>query len=82
VPRYVSSLTPLGPQEESGFVQMLGPLQSYSSPKLLGGVDLTINAPSISFTAWVKTEPLFVKGYLMRKRLLPAGRRSGFGCSV
>ena len=66
--------------EESGFVQMLGPLQAYSSPKLLGGVDLTINVPSISFTTWVKTEALFVKGYLLRKRLLPAGFGSELSC--
>ena len=66
--------------EEAGFVQLLGPLQTFSSPKLLGGIDLSINAPQISFTTWVKTEPLFVKGYIMRKRLLPAGYGSELSC--
>jgi hypothetical protein len=66
--------------EEAGFVQLLGPLQSFSSPKLLGGIDLSINTPQISFTAWVQTEPLFVKGYIMRKRLLPAGYGSELSC--
>ena len=66
--------------EEAGFVQLLGPLKSFSAPKLLGGIDLSINAPTVSFTAWVKTEPLFVKGYIMRKRLLPAGYGSELSC--
>ena len=66
--------------EEAGFVQLMGPLQAFSSPKLLGGIDLSINAPKVSFTTWVKTEPLFVKGYIMRKRLLPAGYGSELSC--
>ena len=38
---------------EAGFVQLLGPLQKFATPQLLGGLDLTIDVPKISFTAWV-----------------------------
>ena len=65
--------------EEAGFVQLLGPLQTFSVPKHLS-VDITIQAQSLSFTAWVRTSPLFVKGYIVRKRLLPAGYGSEFSC--
>jgi hypothetical protein len=65
---------------DAGFVQLLGPLQEFSTPLLLGGVDITIQAPSVSFTTWLKTDPLFLKGYILRKRLLPAGYGSELSC--
>ena len=66
--------------EETGNVELLGPLQTFSSPKLLGGVDLAISVPQISFTAWLKVTPQFNSGYLLRKRLVPAGDGSDLAC--
>jgi hypothetical protein len=43
--------------KQAGNVQLLGPLKTFSQPMLLGGIDLTIQAKDISFTAWVKTTP-------------------------
>ena len=65
---------------QAGNVQLLGAMKSFSTPMLLGGIDVTIQAPEISLTAWVKTTPQFVRGYLIRKRLLPAGNGAELSC--
>jgi len=65
---------------ERGFVQLLGPLYKFSASKLVGGVELTIHVPQMSFSTWVRTDPIFVNGYLVRKRLVPAGYGSDLSC--
>lgn len=52
----------------TGDVELIGDLKSFSTPEVLGGVDLTILSRTISFTAWIKTTPQFLRGYLIRKR--------------
>ena len=43
-------------------VTLLQSMEDFSAERLLGGVDLTIEAPEFSFSAWVKTTPQFVRG--------------------
>jgi hypothetical protein len=43
-------------------VTLLQSIEDFSEERLLGGVDLTIEAPECSFSAWVKTTPQFVRG--------------------
>ena len=61
-------------------VQLHGPLQKFDSPTLLGGLDISIQAPEVSFTAWVKFSREFSKGYIFRKRLHAAGFGSDRSC--
>ena len=47
---------------------------------MLGGLDISIQAPEVSFTVWVKTSRVFSKGYIFRKRLDAAGFGSDLSC--
>ena len=51
-----------------GDVELIRDLTSFASPEEMGGFDLNIQAPTISFTSWIRTTPQFVSGYLIRKR--------------
>lgn len=61
-------------------MQLHGPLQKFDSPTMLGGLDISIQAPEVSFTVWVKTSRVFSKGYIFRKRLDAAGFGSDLSC--
>jgi hypothetical protein len=63
-----------------GDVQMIGNLEKFTKPRVLSGFDLSIVAPTISFTAWVKTTPLFQSGYIIRKRPSSFGPASALSC--
>jgi hypothetical protein len=52
----------------------------FSEAKLLGGLELSVQLPCFSFTAWVQMVPEFVQGYVFRKRLQPAGSGSELSC--
>jgi hypothetical protein len=63
-----------------GDVQMIGNWDKFTKPRVLSGFDLSIGAPTISFTAWVKTTPLFQSGYIIRKRPSSFGPASALSC--
>ena len=63
-----------------GPVTLLGPLRSFATSQVLGGVDLSIEVPSFSFTAWVRSTPQFVRGFLVQKRLVSAGDGQDLSC--
>ena len=65
---------------EEGNLELLGPLQEFSSPTLLGGIEPAITLPHISFSAWLRVTPQFSKGYLLRKRLVAAGDGAELAC--
>lgn len=54
-----------------GAVQLIGDLKTFSGPEVQGGFDLSIQSPTISFSAWVKLTPQFVRGYIIRKKPMP-----------
>jgi hypothetical protein len=66
--------------KNSGEVQLNGDVKAYTSPEVLSGFDLTIQAPAISFTAWIKTSQQFIGGYLIRKRPVASGNSSLLSC--
>jgi hypothetical protein len=65
---------------QDGAVQMIGDLKSFSNPELVGGFSLTVEAPEISFSSWVRISQDFVSGYLVRKRPVSAGTSSSRSC--
>jgi hypothetical protein len=60
-------------------VQLLGPLEKFTRAKRLG-VDVSIQAPQVSFTVWAKADPIFVKGYIVQKKLIKSGYGSDLSC--
>ena len=65
---------------ERGPVTLLGPLQSFATSQVLGGIDLSIEVPEFSFSAWVRSTPQFVRGFIVRKRLVSAGHGQELSC--
>ena len=65
---------------QDGAVQMIGDLKTFSNPDLVGGFALTIEAPEISFSSWVRISQDFIGGYLLRKRPASAGVSSSRSC--
>uniref|UniRef100_A0A7S1DHJ7 Polycystin cation channel PKD1/PKD2 domain-containing protein n=2 Tax=Hemiselmis andersenii TaxID=464988 RepID=A0A7S1DHJ7_HEMAN len=65
---------------ESGSVELLLDMETFSAPKLLGGLQLEIQLAEFSFTGVVRLSPQFVRGYILRKRILPAGQGSELAC--
>jgi len=65
---------------ESGSVELLLDMETFSGPKLLGGLQLQIQLEEFSFTGVVKLSPQFVRGYILRKRIIPAGTGSELSC--
>ena len=63
-----------------GDVQLIGNLQTFTQSNAATGFDLTIGAPTISLTAWIKTSPQFQSGYLIRKRPSSSGVASDLSC--
>jgi len=57
--------------KSDGDVQMIRDLKPFQNPEALGGFDLNIHAPAISFTTWIQTTPQFAGGYMIRKRPAP-----------
>ena len=49
-------------------------------PMQLGSIDISLSAPEISFTVWAKLDPMFGKGYILRKRLKTAGYGADLSC--
>jgi hypothetical protein len=64
----------------AGAVELHTGTALFTESKLLGGLELSIQLPSFSFTAWVQMVPEFVQGYIFRKRLQPAGSGSELSC--
>ena len=62
-----------------GAVQLMGDLTSFAQSEELGGIDLSIQTPSNSFTSWVKTTKNFAGGYILRKRLSQTSDLSCWG---
>uniref|UniRef100_A0A7S0W9M5 Polycystin cation channel PKD1/PKD2 domain-containing protein n=1 Tax=Hemiselmis tepida TaxID=464990 RepID=A0A7S0W9M5_9CRYP len=65
---------------ESGSVELLLDMETFSSPKLLGGLQLQIQLDEFSFSGVVRLSPQFVRGYILRKRIVPAGQGSELAC--
>jgi hypothetical protein len=63
-----------------GDVQLIGNLEKFTKPRVLSGFDLSVRAPTVAFTAWVKTTPQFQSGYLIRKRPSSFGPASSLSC--
>ena len=64
----------------AGAVELHSGTELFLEARLLGGLELSIQLPSFSFTAWVQTVPEFAQGYVFRKRLQPAGNGSELSC--
>jgi hypothetical protein len=64
----------------AGSVELHTGTALFTEAKLLGGLELSIQLPSFSFTAWVQMVPEFIQGYIFRKRLQPAGSGSELSC--
>lgn len=65
---------------DGGSVELLGPMTTFNAPQVIGKLDLSIQIPSFSFTAWVGIGPQFVRGYIARKRIKPAGDGNELAC--
>jgi hypothetical protein len=65
---------------EHGPVTLLGPLRSFATSQVLGGVDLSIEVSHFSFSAWVRSTPQFVRGFIVQKRLVSAGDGEDLSC--
>lgn len=65
---------------DQGSKQLVTHAEKFSSPKVLGGLQLSVQIPEFSFTAWVSTEPQFVSAYILKKRIMPAGPGSELAC--
>ena len=63
-----------------GDAQLIGALKLFTSPEVMGDIDLKILAPTISFTTWIKTSAQFSGGYLIRKRPVSSGDASTLSC--
>ena len=63
-----------------GDVQLIGNFQKFTQPIAASGFDLTIRAPTISLTAWIKIRPQFQSGYIIRKRPSSSGVASDLSC--
>jgi hypothetical protein len=62
-----------------GNILLLGPMTIFSTPLLVGDMIITIEAPQVSFCVWAKTDYLFSKGHIVRKRLNPGSEFSCWG---
>uniref|UniRef100_A0A7S0VMJ9 Polycystin cation channel PKD1/PKD2 domain-containing protein n=1 Tax=Hemiselmis tepida TaxID=464990 RepID=A0A7S0VMJ9_9CRYP len=60
--------------------RLLEQMETFTVPKLLGGVTLAITVPEFTMTAIVRTSPYFDGGYILRKRMVPAGVGSELAC--
>ena len=60
-------------QEDGGSVELVTDMEVFTDSRLISGQQLSVNVPQFSFTAWVATVPQFTEGYLLRKRMVPAG---------
>jgi hypothetical protein len=65
---------------EGGSVSLVSSAKTFPVPKLLAGMELNIQLPEFSFTTLIKTNPQFVSGYILRKRILPAGEGAELAC--
>jgi hypothetical protein len=66
--------------EGKGDVQLIGDFQKFTEQVAATGFDLTIHAPTVSWTVWIKTSPQFQSGFLIRKRPSSSGSASGLSC--
>jgi len=58
----------------------LSTMITFTAPKLLSRLELSISVPGFTFSAWVSVAPQFVQGYLVRKRIVPAGPGTELAC--
>ena len=63
-----------------GQVDLLRSKTKFAQPKLVLGVDLSIQLPSVSFTAWVRLDETFDGGYVVRKRMAASGTEALQSC--
>eukprot|EP00961_Rhodomonas_salina_P074250 997613-Rhodomonas_salina.1 len=68
------------PSSSGGTVELIGAMEAFSGPKVIGGVTLSIQIPNFSFTCWMKAARQFKRGYIIRKRILPAGSGAELAC--
>lgn len=61
-------------------MELLRSFETFTSPKIIGGLALPILLPEFSFSAWVSLDAQFARGYIVRKRLGSAGLSSGLAC--
>jgi hypothetical protein len=66
--------------EGKGDVQLIGDFQKFTEQVAATGFDLTIHAPTVSMTVWIKTSPQFQSGFLIRKRPSSSGGASDLSC--
>ena len=63
----------------SGSIELISASESFLRPRLVAGLKLNIGT-SFSFTAWIQTSPLFLRGYVVRKRLAAVGAGEPLSC--
>lgn len=67
-------------ESAGGGVELLRNSETLTSPKIIGALNLPILLPQFSLSVWVRTDPQFVRGYLVRKRLSTAGNGANLAC--
>ena len=60
-----------------GMIQLWGDMESFTGPKL--SAEINFGAKEFSLTAWVRTVPQFLDGYILRKRPSPGSSLSCVG---
>lgn len=50
-----------------GDVEVVGPAETFFRPRLFAATNLNLAVPSFSFSAWVRLDPSYKTGYLMKK---------------
>ena len=61
-------------------IDLLSHRQYFERPERLVTLDINVRQPSFTFTAWVKTSPSFVAGYIIRKRVGAEGKSQDLSC--
>ena len=63
-----------------GQVDLLQSKIYFTTPKMVMGIDLSMQLPSVSFTAWVRLDEYFSGGYIIRKKMAVSGTGSLHSC--
>jgi hypothetical protein len=63
--------------EGRGMLQLWGDMEFFTEPKISG--EISFGTANFSMTAWVRTVPQFLDGYILRKRPSPGSSQSCVG---
>jgi len=65
---------------DTGAVRIVKDAETFPSPRLVQGISVSVQIEGFSFTALVKTNAQFVRGYILRKRIVPVGSGAELAC--